>query len=244
MKIALIGYGKMGQAIEDAALSRGHEIVAKIDQKSNDSDWSAIADADVAIEFTAPQAAVQNIQYCFDRKVPVVVGTTGWYDDFPELKARVEKENLSILTATNFSIGVNLFFEINKMLAELMNEQDSYDVSIEEVHHKQKLDAPSGTAISLATQVLERLQRKHSWKLDESEDEHVAQDSTLRVRAYREEGVPGTHSVTYRSAIDDIEIKHTAHSRAGFAFGAVIAAEWLNNKSGVFTMQDVIKDHK
>ncbi len=243
MKIALIGYGKMGRAIENAALSRNHEIVAKISEGASDEELALLELADVAIEFTAPHAAVGNIQLCFDRKIPVVVGTTGWYDAYPELKARCEAEGLSLLTATNFSIGVNILFEVNKRLAELMNDYSNYDVTMEEIHHTQKLDAPSGTAISLAAQILERLKWKKSWKGVEDEEElNDVSDTTLPILAKRIDEVPGTHSVSYTSAIDTIEIKHTAHSRAGFAFGAVLAAEWLNGKQGVFTMENVIKN--
>lgn len=245
MKIALIGYGKMGRAIENAALSRNHEIVARINEGASDEELAMLDMADVAIEFTAPHAAVGNIQLCFDKKIPVVVGTTGWYDAYDGLKSRCEAETLSLLTATNFSIGVNIFFEVNKRLAELMKDYTNYEVSMEEVHHTQKLDAPSGTAISLATQILERLKWKKSWKgVDDEAEMNEVSDTTLPILAKRIDEVPGTHSISYTSAIDTIEIKHTAHSRAGFAFGAVMAAEWLNGKVGVFTMENVIKNQE
>ncbi|TNE78536.1 MAG: 4-hydroxy-tetrahydrodipicolinate reductase [Bacteroidetes bacterium] len=245
MKIALIGYGKMGRAIENAALSRDHEIVARINEGASDEELAMLDLADVAIEFTAPHAAVGNIELCFGKNIPVVVGTTGWYEAYPELKERCLSEGLSLLTATNFSIGVNIFFEVNKRLAELMKDYSNYDVTMEEVHHTQKLDAPSGTAISLATQILERLKWKKSWKgVDDEEELNEVSDTTLPILAKRIDEVPGTHSISYTSAIDTIEIKHTAHSRAGFAFGAVLAAEWLHGKKGVFTMENVIKNQE
>lgn len=241
VKIALIGYGKMGQAIENAAISRDHEIVARISQEAGKAEWEKLSQADVAIEFTAPHAAVDNIRRCFKANVPVVVGTTGWYDDYEDLRDEAEKKKQSLLTATNFSLGVNLFFELNKRLAELLGPYDSYDVHIEEIHHTKKLDAPSGTAISLATQAIERIPWKKTWKLVEDPEEEIA-GTTLGIEAKRIDDVPGTHTVRYESAIDTIEIKHTAHNRAGFAFGAVLAAEWLSGKSGVFTMENVIKN--
>lgn len=242
LKIALIGYGKMGRAIENAALSRDHSIVVTINQDSTEEDYARIADADVAIEFTTPDTAPEHIAYCFDRNIPIVVGTTGWYDHYPEIKRICLEQNQSLLTATNFSLGVNIFFEINKRLAELMGQMESYDVQIEEIHHTEKLDAPSGTAISLATQMVERLKWKKTWKLVEEQEEEELSPSTLGVHAKRIEDVSGTHSVKYTSAIDDIEIIHTAHSRAGFAYGAVLAAEWLAGKKGVFGMENVIKN--
>lgn len=243
MKIALIGYGKMGRAIENAALSRGHEIAVTLDRLSSEKDFAALSEVDVAIEFTAPQVAAKNIKQCFKYNVPVVVGTTGWYDKYEEIARLCEENNQSLLTATNFSIGVNIFFEVNKRLAELMAKQDSYNVSIEEIHHTQKLDAPSGTAITLATQIVERLKWKRTWKsVDQEEDQDEISSSTLAVRAQRIDEVAGTHTIKYTSAIDDIEMTHTAHSRAGFAFGAVLAAEWLHDKKGVFGMENVIKN--
>ncbi|MDX5320793.1 MAG: 4-hydroxy-tetrahydrodipicolinate reductase [Bacteroidota bacterium] len=241
MKIALIGYGKMGQAIENAALSLEHEIVARVSQETGQEEWDKVSEADVAIEFTAPHAAVENIRRCFALNIPVVVGTTGWYDEYEELKSEAEQQAHSLLTATNFSLGVNIFFEINKQLAELMAPHTSYEVRLEEVHHTQKLDAPSGTAITTALQAIARLPWKKTWKLVEDESEEFS-PSTLPIVAKRIDEVPGTHTLTYESAIDSIEIKHTAHSRAGFAFGAVAAAEWLRGKTGVFTMENVIKN--
>lgn len=236
MNIALVGYGKMGKLIEQVAISRGHNISNIIDSKSSDEDWSNLKMADVAIEFTRPHAAFQNIQRCFDAKVPVAVGTTGWYDQLDTIRKRCQDEQQSILCATNFSIGVNLFFHINKILAGIMDNLPEYDVSIEEIHHTQKLDAPSGTAITIAEGILAGLSRKKNWKL--STEPLLADD--LSIKAIREDEVPGTHVVSYRSEIDDIELKHTAHSRLGFATGAVIAAEWLQLKKGFYTMNDLI----
>jgi 4-hydroxy-tetrahydrodipicolinate reductase len=233
----------MGHAIENAALSRDHEIVARISQEAGKAEWEKLKQADVAIEFTAPHAAVDNIRRCFKANVPVVVGTTGWYDDYEDLREEAEDKGQSLLTATNFSLGVNLFFELNKRLAELLGPYDSYDVAIEEIHHTKKMDAPSGTAISLATQAIERIPWKKTWKLiEDPEDEDEISGTTLGIEAKRIDDVPGTHTVRYDSAIDTIEIRHTAHSRAGFAFGAVLAAEWLSGKKGVFTMENVIKN--
>lgn len=233
----------MGKAIENAALSRDHEIVVALGMKSDPADFAKIAGADVAIEFTSPHSAFFNIRRCFDMNVPVVVGTTGWYDDFEEAKELCLENDQALLTATNFSIGVNIFFEVNKRLAELMGTQEPYDVAIEEIHHTEKMDAPSGTAISLAAQMLERLRWKKTWKLVEEEEEwEELGATTIGIAATRADEVPGTHTVTYSSAIDDIEIRHTAHSRAGFAFGAVLAAEWLVGKKGVFGMENVIKN--
>ena len=231
----------MGQAIENAGLSREHEIVARISQEAGQEDWDKLSEADVAIEFTAPHAAVGNIRRCFEANVPVVVGTTGWYDEYEELKDEATQNANSLLTATNFSLGVNIFFELNKRLAELMAPYNQYDVQMEEIHHTQKLDAPSGTAITLATQAIERLPWKKTWKLTQEGDDDVS-PSTMGIEAKRIDDVPGTHTLLYNSAIDSIEIKHTAHSRAGFAFGAIMAAEWLHGKTGVFTMENVIKN--
>ncbi len=241
MKIALIGYGKMGKAIENAALTRDHEIVCTLQIDSGKEEFAKLKDAEVAIEFTTPHAALDNIQLCFDNNIPVVVGTTGWYEAFESVTAQCLAKNQSLLTATNFSLGVNMFFEVNKRLAELMRGMNAYEVSIEEIHHTAKLDAPSGTAISLATQILERLIRKKTWKLVGDDDEELS-PSTMAIKAQRIDNYSGTHKVLYSSAIDDIEIIHTAHNRSGFAYGAVLAAEWLLDKKGVFTMENVIKD--
>lgn len=236
MKIAIIGYGKMGRFIEQIALSRGHEIAAIIKSDSPDSEWKKLANANVAIEFSEPSAAVKNIYKCFEYNVPVAVGTTGWHDRLMEVRERCSKGGNTLMVATNFSIGVNLFFHVNKIIAQVMESLPEYNVSIEETHHTQKLDAPSGTAISLAQGILSELSRKKQWKLAEK----VTSNEDLSIKAYRKDDVPGTHIVTYTSAVDDIEIKHTAHNRQGFAVGAVVAAEWLADKKGYFTMNDLI----
>ncbi|HEY1045397.1 MAG TPA: 4-hydroxy-tetrahydrodipicolinate reductase [Bacteroidia bacterium] len=237
LKIALIGYGKMGKMIEQIAVKRGHSIVAKIGKDSTEADWNAVAKSNVAIEFSKPDSAVENIKKCFELNVPVVVGTTGWYDQIEEIKELCINKHQSLLTATNFSIGVNLFFHINKKLAQAMENLPEYDVTIEETHHVQKLDAPSGTAITIAQGILAEVGRKQQWKLAEE----TTSDSDLSITSIRMDDVPGTHIVRYSSEIDDIEIKHRAHSRSGFAIGAVIAAEWLSSdKKGHFTMSEVI----
>jgi 4-hydroxy-tetrahydrodipicolinate reductase len=236
MKIALIGYGKMGKAIEQLALDRGDEIVLKI--TSTDLGGLTLENlqkADVAIDFSRPEYAFENIALCFHAGVPCVSGTTGWLDRYEEAVALCREKNGSFLYASNFSIGVNLFFNLNKYLAGLMQSQSQYEVGMEEIHHTEKLDAPSGTAITLAEQIIERLERKKDWKNEESDVPH-----TLPIISKREENVPGTHSIHYRSAIDEIEIKHTAFSRKGFAQGALEAAHWLHNKKGVFSMADVL----
>lgn len=236
MKIALIGYGKMGKAIEAIAQSRGHEIVQRIDINSSHLlEKEHLSQADVAIEFTTPETAFHNIGKCFDANVPVVCGTTGWLEKLPEVKAECLEKHQAFLYASNFSIGVNIFFELNRRLAELMARQGDYSVSMEEIHHTQKKDAPSGTAITLAEQILEKLPAKTGWVNEETQD--AAQLSILSIR---EDPAPGTHTVHYSSAIDDITITHTAHSREGFAAGAVTAAEWLKGKKGIFTMKDVL----
>ncbi|KAA2241974.1 4-hydroxy-tetrahydrodipicolinate reductase [Chitinophaga agrisoli] len=236
MKIALIGYGKMGQAIEAIATAKGHEVVHRIDLNTQHLlEKEHLGQADVAIEFTTPETAYSNILKCFAANVPVVVGTTGWLDKLPDIKARCLEQHQGFLYASNFSIGVNIFFEINKRLAELMATQPQYDLQMEEIHHTQKKDAPSGTAITLAEQILEKVNRKTGWVNQES-----SQPQELSIISRRINPAPGTHTVHYTSAIDDITITHTAHSREGFAAGAVIAAEWLNGKKGIFTMKDVL----
>ena len=235
MKIALIGYGKMGKEIEAIAIERGHRIILKVTEENKQllSDGN-LERAAVAIEFTNPDAAFQNVAACFNAKVPVVCGTTGWNDRLEEAKHLCRKKGAAFLPSSNFSVGVNLFFEVNKKLAALMNNHPEYNASVEEIHHLQKKDAPSGTAITIAEQIVEALDRKYSWKLDGN-----ALDE-LRITALREDGVPGTHKVSYTSTIDDIELTHTAHSRKGFALGAVLAAEFLAGKTGVFTMKEVL----
>lgn len=231
MKIALLGYGKMGKEIEKIALLRGHSIVIKADI---DSSYD-IKEADVAIDFSVPAAAFKNISNCLKNKIPVVSGTTGWLEDFKKAVALCNEKNGAFIYASNFSLGVNIFFELNKYLAKMMKQLEQYKVSIEEIHHTQKLDAPSGTAISLAKGIID-ISDYGNWKL--TEDNPGVTD--VPITAKREENVQGTHKVTYESEVDTIEIKHTAHSRQGFALGAVIAAEWLVGKTGVFTMNDVL----
>lgn len=236
MKIALIGYGKMGQAIDAIATAQGHTIIHKIDVNSMHLlEKEHLQQADVAIEFTTPETAYHNILKCFEAGVPVVCGTTGWLEKLPEIKARCLEKHQAFLYASNFSIGVNIFFELNKRLAELMASQLQYDVKMEEIHHTQKKDAPSGTAITLAEQILEKLYRKQSWVNQES-----GQPGELAIVSKRIDPAPGTHSITYTSEIDDISITHTAHSRQGFAVGAVAAAAWIKGKKGIFTMKDVL----
>jgi 4-hydroxy-tetrahydrodipicolinate reductase len=236
MKIALIGYGKMGKAIESIALSKGHEIVLKIDiQNNQDFTDAALQKADVAIEFTGPHSAFENVKKCIAWGVPVVSGSTGWLDQWAEIKDLCAEKNGTLIYSSNYSIGVNLFFELNKQLAQLMESYNSYDVSMTEVHHTEKKDAPSGTAISLAEQILTNLGRKNKWVNTAS-----GNSNELVIQSERIDPAPGTHMVKYSSEVDDIEIIHTAHTRIGFASGAVLAAEFAFEKKGIFTMKDVL----
>lgn len=236
MKIALIGYGKMGKAIESIALNKGHEIVLKIDiQNNQDFTEAAIQKADVAIEFTGPHSAFENVKKCIAWGVPVVSGSTGWLDQWAVIKDLCEEKNGTLIYSSNYSIGVNLFFELNKQLAQLMQPYNSYDVSMTEVHHTEKKDAPSGTAISLAEQILAQIGRKKKWVNAASEN-----SNELVIQSERIDPAPGTHMVKYSSEVDDIEIIHTAHTRIGFASGAVLAAEFAFEKKGIFTMKDVL----
>ena len=226
MKIALIGYGKMGKAIESIALNKGHEIVLKIDiQNNQDFTEAAIQKADVAIEFTGPHSAFENVKKCIAWGVPVVSGSTGWLDQWAVIKNLCEEKNGTLIYSSNYSIGVNLFFELNKQLAQLMQPYNSYDVSMTEVHHTEKKDAPSGTAISLAEQILAQIGRKNKWVNAASEN-----SNELVIQSERIDPAPGTHMVKYSSEVDDIEIIHTAHTRIGFASGAVLAAEFAFEK--------------
>jgi 4-hydroxy-tetrahydrodipicolinate reductase len=234
MKIALLGYGKMGKTIERIALERGHSIVFK--SSSNTSEGN-IKKADLAIEFSTPITAIANIKSCMEIDLPVVSGTTGWMEHFDQIIKFCEDSNGSFLYASNFSIGVNLFFEVNERLAQLMQSHSEYSVSVEEIHHAQKKDAPSGTAISIAEGIL-KYSKKKSWKLN-SENEDM-----LPIFAKRIDDVKGTHTVTYDSEIDSITMKHEAHTRDGFAIGAVLAAEWLLGKKGVYSMKDVLQINK
>lgn len=236
MKIALIGYGKMGKTIEAIALQRGHTINLKIDIDSMDSFTKEnLQQSAVAIEFTGPHSAKDNILKCLGAGIPVVSGSTGWLADWALAEQKCIETNGSFLYASNFSVGVNIFFELNKKLAQLMRGQDDYEISMEEIHHTQKKDAPSGTAITLAEQILQEIPRKKKWVNNETSD-----PLALAIISKREDPAPGTHSIKYSSAIDDIEIIHTAHSRQGFALGAVLAAEYIVDKKGIFNMKDVL----
>lgn len=230
MKIALLGYGKMGKVIERIALERGHEIVLKKDEFNT---YDGLSTADVAIDFSVPTAAVSNISSCFNNNVPVVSGTTGWLEHYDEMIALCNEKQGGFISSSNFSLGVNIFFELNEYLAKIMSQFDSYKVTMEEIHHTQKLDAPSGTAISLAKGVIEN-SNYTNWTLEE------AKEKQIHIEAKRIGDVPGTHTVTYDSIVDSIELKHTAHNREGFALGAVIAAEWLAGKTGIYSMKDVL----
>jgi 4-hydroxy-tetrahydrodipicolinate reductase len=244
MKIALLGYGKMGKIIEKIATDRKHEIVLKID-KDNLEELTAenLQLADVAIEFTTPSSVFNNISKCFEAGVPVVVGTTGWYDQLANIKQQCETGDHSLLYATNFSIGVNIFFHINKVLAKLMNNYPYYEVQVEEIHHTQKLDSPSGTAITIAEGIIENMDAKSKWQnvlvADENNTDDNIKSNELLIESYRMDSVPGTHTVIYDSEVDSIEFKHTAHNRNGFALGAVLAAEWLKDNKGFHSVNDM-----
>lgn len=236
MKIALIGYGKMGKAIEEIVLQRDHTAPLKIDINNIDTFTPEnLQQCDVAIEFTGPHSAVENILKCLDAGIPVVSGSTGWLEQWPVIKEKCDAVNGALLYSSNYSVGVNIFFELNKKLAQLMKNQTDYNISMEEVHHTQKKDAPSGTAITLAEQILAETSNKKKWVNHNSEK---ADD--LVIISKREDPAPGTHSIRYSSIVDDIEIIHTAHNRQGFATGAVLAAEYIFNKKGVFSMKDVL----
>ena len=230
MRIALFGYGKMGKMLEKIALDRGHTITAKIDLDTTAIDYKNI---DVAIDFSTPDAAYKNITDCFKNKVPVISGTTGWLDKFKDALAICNKNKGAFIYASNFSLGVNIFFELNLQLAKMMASLNAYNVSIEEMHHTQKLDAPSGTAITLAEGIIENSDYQ-KWEME------AKATNTVSITSKRIGTVPGTHTITYDSNVDHIQIKHTAHNREGFALGAIIAAEWIMGKTGVFTMKDVL----
>jgi len=235
MKIALIGYGTMGKAVEEIALQRGHTIVLKLTEE-NLHQRSAIAAADVAIEFTTPESAAENIMMCFEANVPVVVGSTGWYQHFEEINSACHLKKQSLFYATNFSLGVNIFFELNKVLAKMMSKHAEYKASITEIHHTKKKDAPSGTAITLAEGILSEHSGYHSFETNASE----LSSEILPITAIREADVPGTHTIQYTSEVDKISITHEAFSRKGFALGAVLAAEFLIGKQGIFTMNHLL----
>lgn len=236
MKIALIGYGKMGKAIEEIAVEKKHEIVLKIDvDTAGQFTKENILKADVAIEFTGPHSAFNNVSQCLQFGIPVVCGSTGWLDKWDEIKNLVNEKNGSLVYASNFSIGVNLFFELNIYLAKLMSKHNNYNVLLEEIHHTHKKDSPSGTAITLARQVLQQITQKKKWVNETSNNKE-----DLEIISKRIGEVPGTHSIKYTSPVDDIEIIHTAHSRMGFAGGAVLAAEFIIGKKGIFGMKEVL----
>jgi 4-hydroxy-tetrahydrodipicolinate reductase len=231
MKIALLGYGKMGQTIEKIAIERGHKIVLTIDKDNPEYDISI---ADVAIDFSIPDSAVGNISNCLKNKVPIISGTTGWLDKFDAMETLCKETGGAFIYASNYSLGVNIFFELNNQLAKMMANLNQYNVNIEEIHHKQKLDEPSGTAITLAEGVIKKT-KNTQWELDKA-----TQENSIPITAIRSPEVSGTHTITYNSVVDQIDIKHTAHNRQGFALGAVVAAEWIVGKQGVFSMKDVL----
>lgn len=235
MNIALIGYGKMGKTIEKIALQRGHQIMLKI-SIDNVHEFNAenLKNVDVAIEFTGPHSAYQNIDFLLDNGIPVVSGSTGWLENLSNIQKKTINLNGAFLYASNFSVGVNIFFALNKKLAALMNGLKEYEVNVHEIHHTEKKDAPSGTAITLAEDIIQLLDRKSSWSMD------VQSPDQLLITAERIDPAPGTHTIRYSSEIDDIEITHTAHNRDGFATGAVLAAEFLQNKKGIYHMSDVL----
>ncbi|MFZ4399821.1 MAG: 4-hydroxy-tetrahydrodipicolinate reductase [Bacteroidales bacterium] len=236
MKIALLGYGKMGKEIEKIALERNHEILLKIDSSE---DWNNhiidFLNADVAIEFSTPSTVLDNISKSFSAGVPIVIGTTAWYDQLDIIRELCIEKQQTMFYASNFSVGVNMFFEINKKLAKLMNKHPEYEVFIEEIHHTQKLDAPSGTAITLANDIMSNLSKKKVWK-----NEMTSEEAELGIKSIRESNVPGTHIISYQSANDTIEIKHIANNRHGFAMGAILAAEFIAGKKGIYEMKDLL----
>jgi 4-hydroxy-tetrahydrodipicolinate reductase len=236
MKIAILGYGKMGKEIEDISLYRSHTVPVKIDEYNSSSvNPQLLKNVDVAIEFSTPESAIPNIRLCLEAGIPVVVGTTGWYKDFPQVKKEVEEKKGTLFCATNFSVGVNLFFRLNEYLAAMMNKHSDYEVIMEEIHHMHKKDAPSGTAITLAEGILKHMTRKKNWvEPPDNNPEHIS------IHSIREGEAPGTHTVVYSSQVDEITISHVAHNRKGFANGAVIAAEWIVGKKGIFTMKDML----
>lgn len=237
MKIAIIGYGKMGKEIERLALERGHQISLIIDVgNQNDMAPERLNLADVAIDFSTPTAAFDNIMRCFEADVPVVSGTTGWHDRYDSVVERCKGENKTFFHASNFSIGVNILFALSKHLAKMMDQFDNYDMEIKEIHHVHKLDAPSGTAISLAKDMLSEIRRKEKWELNRAGDEN-----TLKITSVREDEVPGIHTVTYFSEFDELNINHSAKSRKGFALGAIMAAEFIAGKKGIYTMTDILR---
>jgi 4-hydroxy-tetrahydrodipicolinate reductase len=240
MKIALLGYGKMGEEIHRLAMKRGHEIVAIYNNLEDwEGDAARLPEAEMAFEFSTPDSVVENVYHCFDHNIPVIVGTTGWLDELEEIARQCRERNQALLFSPNFSIGVNLFFEINRNLARLMSQWEEYEISIEETHHIHKLDSPSGTAIVLANDIIRNSERKEKWvkELTENPEE-------LGIKSFRTENVTGTHVVRYESEMDTIEIIHNAKSRRGFALGAILCAEWLLGKKGFFEMKDFLAEKK
>ena len=242
MKIAILGFGKMGQIIEQFAMERGHDVVLKVNADNlEELTVSNLKNADVAIDFSTPDCVLQNIALCFDAGVAIVVGTTGWYGRLQEVKNQCVEGNNTLLYASNFSVGVNVFFFVNRVLAKIMNRYPQYEVQVEEIHHTEKLDSPSGTAMSIAEGIIGELNRKNEWvnELIGSHSELITKPDQLLIESHRIEDVPGTHTVIYSSEVDDIEFKHKAHSRAGFALGAVLAAEWVYGKNGFYDITDM-----
>lgn len=242
MKLALLGYGKMGHIIEKIAIDRGHQISLRIDALNpEDLTPENLQKADVAIDFSTPDSVLKNIDVCFEAGIPLIVGTTGWYDKLRMVENKCTAGNNTLLYASNFSVGVNVFFHINKVLANIMNRYSQYEVQVEEIHHTQKLDSPSGTAITIAEGIIDQLDRKTEWvnELVGNNVETVVKPSQLLIESHRIEDVPGTHTVIYSSEVDEIEIKHTAHNRTGFALGAVLAAEWIKDRKGFYSVADM-----
>ena len=237
MKIALFGYGKMGKEIEKILLERGHSVTHKISSKDdlNSIDFSA---TDAVIEFSTPESAQKNIAFCLNNNLPIVIGTTGWYDHFDELAKLCSDKKSAMIHATNFSLGVNLFFTLNTQMAKLMNNYPEYNCSVKEIHHTEKVDAPSGTGISIAEQIITETTNLSKW--ENVKPPETLNTGILALASERLPNVPGTHEVVYENSIDKIEIKHTAHSRIGFALGSVVAAEWIFGKTGIFTMKDLM----
>lgn len=247
MKIVILGYGKMGQLIEKFALKRGHEIALIVDAHNRETlTADDLAHADIAIDFSTPDAALENISLCFEADLPLVVGTTGWYEHLQEVKETCLEADQALLYGSNFSIGVNIFFHINRLLAKAVNPYQQYDVQVEEIHHIHKLDAPSGTAITIAEGIIDNNDVKKTWvnQVVGSEEEVVNKPNELLIESLRIEEVPGTHTVLYSSEVDQIEFKHTAHNRDGFALGAVVAAEWLYGKKGFYQVTEIFDFNK
>ncbi len=238
MKIALFGYGKMGKVIEKIALQRGHEITAKVSSQSPIESFD-LSDTDVVIEFSRPESAMNNIEYCLNNNLPIVIGTTGWYEHFESVETLTNSQNGALLHATNFSLGVNIYFEMNRKLAEVMNAYPSYEAEVVEIHHTEKLDAPSGTGITICEDIIQESNQYQKW--ENVKKSQINESGTLSIASERLPNVPGTHEVKWVSEIDTIELNHTAHSREGFGLGAVIGAEFLKDNKGVFTMRDVLK---